>query len=269
MGEHEGRVALVTGSSQGIGRGVALELARQGSAVVVHGQTIEQAEDVAKQIVESGGQAVGVSGAIDDPNTSKAAVELGIARFGHLDTLVTCAGIQRYGDVVATSEMTWDEVFDVNVKGVYLAAHSALPFLRQSPSGSVVIVASVQATATQSQVAAYTASKGALHALARSMAVDEAEYGIRVNSVSPGSVDTPMLRQAAARFGDGSEEGAERVLANWGTAHPLGRIARPAEIAEVVSFLTSTRASFVTGADVRVDGGLLARIAAPLPVKED
>lgn len=268
MGEHEGRVALVTGGSQGIGRGVALELARQGSAVVVHGQTIDLAEDVARAIIEAGGQAVSVAGAIDDLTTSKAAVELATTRFGRLDTLVTCAGIQRYGDVVSTPEETWDEVFDVNVKGVYLAAHVALPYLRESDSGSVVIVASVQATATQNQVAAYTASKGALQALARSMAVDEAEYGIRVNSVSPGSVDTPMLRQSAALFGGGSEEGTERVLANWGTAHPLGRIARPSEIGEVVSFLTSTRASFVTGADIRVDGGLLARIAAPLPVKE-
>lgn len=268
MGEHDGRVALVTGSSQGIGRGVALELASQGSAVVVHGRTIDLAEDVAKEIIASGGYAASIAGAIDDPKTNREAVELAIARFGRLDTLVTCAGIQRYGDVVSTPEESWDEVFDINVKGVYLAAHLALPYLRQSPSGAVVIVASVQATATQNQVAAYTASKGALHALARSMAVDEAEYGIRVNSVSPGSVDTPMLRQSAALFGGGSEEGAEQVLANWGSAHPLGRIARPSEIGAVVSFLASTRASFVTGADVRVDGGLLARIAAPLPAKE-
>ena len=102
-------------------------MARQGSAVVVHGQTIELAEDVAREIIEAGGQAASVAGAINDPNTSKAAVELAIARFGRLDTLVTCAGIQRYGDVVSTPEETWDEVFDVNVKGVYLAAHLALP----------------------------------------------------------------------------------------------------------------------------------------------
>lgn len=265
MGEHEQRVALVTGGSQGIGRGVALALAREGAKVIVHGQTEDLADDVAAEIADLGGQAAAVWGAITDPATNRSAVELALARYGCLDTLVTCAGIQRYGDVVSTSEESWDEVFDVNVKGVFLAAHYALPHLRQSPAGSVVIISSAQATATQNQVAAYTASKGALVALARAMAVDEAQYGVRVNSVSPGSVDTPMLRRSAALFGDGSAEGAERVLASWGTAHPLGRVAQASEVGEVVSFLTSTRASFVTGAEIRVDGGLLARIAAPLP----
>ena len=269
MGEHDGRVALVTGGSQGIGRGAALELARQGSAVVVHGQTLDFAEETAAEIMAAGGQAVGTAGAIGDPATMQVAVDLSIARFGRLDTLVTSAGIQRYGDVVATSEATWDEVFEVNVKGVYLAAFFALPFLRRSPAGSAVLVASVQGSATQNEVAAYSASKGALLALARSMAVDEARYGVRVNSVSPGSVDTPMLRRSAALLvGEGgSGEDVDGFLAAWGSAHPLGRIAQPSEIGEVISFLTSTRASFVTGTDVRVDGGLMARLAAAIPKK--
>jgi NAD(P)-dependent dehydrogenase (short-subunit alcohol dehydrogenase family) len=264
-GEHVGRVAVVTGGSQGIGRAVALELARQGSAVVVHGYTQDLADEVAEAIRSGGGSAAAASGPIDDPATSAACARLAMSEFGRLDTLVTCAGVQRYGDAVATSEETWDEVFDVNVKGVFLAARAALPHLRTSPAGSVVIISSAQATATQNQVVAYTASKGALVALARAMAVDEAEYGVRVNSVSPGSVDTPMLRASAALFGDGSEGGAEAVVANWGTAHPLGRVAQASEVGEVVSFVASPRASFVTGADVRVDGGLLARIAAPIP----
>lgn len=102
-------------------------------------------------------------------------------------------------------------------------------------------------------------------ALTRAMAVDEAAYGVRVNSITPGSVDTPMLRTSAALFGDGTEAGAQRVVDNWGTAHALGRVATIAEVGEVISFLSSPRASFVTGAEIRVDGGLLARIAAPLP----
>jgi NAD(P)-dependent dehydrogenase (short-subunit alcohol dehydrogenase family) len=268
MGEHDGRVALVTGGSQGIGRGIALELALQGSAVVVHGLTRDLAEETAAEIVSAGGRAIGVAGAISDAATSQAAVGAAIETYGRLDTLVTSAGIQRYGDVAATSEQLWDEVFDVNVKGVYLAAHFALPQLRRSPAGSVVIVSSAQATATQSQVAAYSSSKGALNALARSMAVDEGEFGVRVNSVSPGSVDTPMLRASARDFGDGTDEDTERVLANWGTSHALGRIAQPSEIGAVVSFLTSPRASFVSGADIRVDGGLLAKLAAALPMTD-
>lgn len=263
--EHHDRVALVTGASRGIGRAAAVELAAAGSAVVVHGLELGEAQEVVELITGAGGQAVATSGPIDDPAVSAQAVQLAVSTYGRLDTLVTSAGIQRYGDVVDTTEALWDEVFGINVKGVYLAARAALPHLRQSPAGAVVIVASVQATATQNQVAAYTAGKGALVALARAMAVDEAAYGVRVNSVSPGSVDTPMLRDAAALFAKEIGQSADAVIATWGTAHPLGRVARPEEVAAVISFLASPRAAFVTGDDVRVDGGLLARLPAALP----
>ena len=267
MADHDGKVALVTGGSQGIGEGISLEFARAGAAVVVHGLTRDFAEKTAAEIRELGGQARAVWGPLDEPATSVDAVATALREFGRLDHLVTSAGIQRYGDIVSTAPEGWDEVFDVNVKGVYLAAHAAVPHLRKSPGGSVTIISSVQANANQNQVAAYAASKGALNALCRAMAVDEAAYGVRVNSVCPGSVDTPMLRTSAAEFSDGTPEGIEGVLALWGTAHPLGRVARPSEIGQVVAFLASDRASFVTGAEIRVDGGLLCRIAAPLPDK--
>lgn len=267
-GEHAGRVALVTGASRGIGRGAAIELARQGASVAVHGVDLAEAEEVAKLIVSDGGEAIALAGPIQLASTSEQAVAATIEAFGRLDTLVTSAGIQRYGDAVSTSEETWDEVFDVNTKGVYLAAHAALPYIRQSRSGSVVIVGSVQATASQANVVAYTSSKGALLSLARAMAIDEAAYGVRVNSVSPGSVDTPMLRASAAQWSDGTPDGIEQTIANWGTAHALGRVATIEELGAVISFLASPRASFVTGDDVRVDGGLLARVATVLPQKD-
>ncbi len=265
--DHAGRVALVTGGSRGIGRGAAIELARQGSAVVVHGLETADSDAVVREIVEAGGRAVAVVGSIDEPAVAESAVARAIEEFGRLDTLVTSAGIQRYGDVASTSVQLWQEVVGVNLTGAFLACHFAMPHLRKSPSGSVVVVASVQAIATQAQVVAYTTSKGGLLSMVRAMAVDEAEYGVRVNSVSPGSVDTPMLRSSAAEFSDGTPAGVEGVLANWGTAHALGRIAQPEEVGEVIAFLAGPRASFVTGADVRVDGGLLARLAVPLPDK--
>lgn len=264
-----GLVALVTGGSSGIGEGAALALAAQGAALAVHGLDKAGAESVAARIRASGGRAIAVGGAIEDPATSQAAVAATVAEFGRLDVLVTSAGIQRYGDTVSTTEAEWDEVLDVNAKGVYLVAHESLPYIRKSPAGSVVVVASVQGSAAQANVVAYAASKGALLAMARAMAIDEAAYGIRVNTVSPGSVDTPMLREAAVRWSDGSPEGVERTIANWGTAHALGRVATIAEIGEVIAFVAGTRASFVTGADIRADGGLLARIAAALPEKQD
>lgn len=259
--EHEGRVAIVTGGSSGIGRGVAAALHRHGSAVVVHGREQAEARAAAEQL---GDRAVAVWGAIDDPATSRTAVDAALEHFGRIDTLVTSAGIQRYGDVVDTSLATWNEVFAVNVTGVYLAAQAALPHLRMSAAGSIAIISSVQGVATQDRVAAYTASKGALNALARSMAVDEGRHGVRVNSILPGSVDTPMLRASAALFGDD----VEGTLAEWGSAHALGRVGTPDELGEVVAFVTGPRASFMTGGEIRVDGGLLARLAAALPEKE-
>lgn len=267
-GELDGRVALVTGGSSGIGEGAALSLARQGAAVVVHGLDLPAAETVATRIRDAGGRAIAVAGAIDHAATSIAAVASTVGAFGRLDVLVTSAGVQRYGDAVETSEETWDEVLGVNTKGVFLAARAALPYIRKSPAGSVVIVSSVQGTASQSNVVAYTASKGALHAMGRAMAVDEARFGVRVNTVSPGSVDTPMLRAAAALWSEGTPEAVENTIADWGTMHALGRVATMDEVGEVIAFLAGRRASFVTGSDVRVDGGLLARIAATLPEKE-
>ena len=188
---------------------------------------------------------------------------LAITEYGRLDTLVTAAGVQRYGDVVSTTPEVWNEVFEVNVRGVYFAAHHSLPAIREA-KGTVTIISSVQGVANQNQVAAYAASKGALNALARGMAVDEAAFGVRVNALLPGSIDTPMLRDSATRFSNGSQEEQDAVIAHWGTSHPLGRVGMPTEIGEVVSFLASQAASFITGAEIRVDGGLLSRIATPL-----
>jgi len=265
VNDHARSVALVTGGSSGIGRAVAELLAGQGASVVVCSVDGAEAGAVADAMTARGLTAISALADVRDAGSVVDAVQAAVDAFGALDTLVACAGIQAYGTVVDTDEQAWDEVFAVNVKGVFLAARAALPHLRRSARGAIVIVSSVQALATQAGVAAYAASKGALNALTRAMAIDEAAHGVRVNAVCPGSVDTPMLRRSATLFSDGSTEGMLRTMDGWGRSHPLGRVAQASEVAEVVSFLASPRGSFVTGEDIRVDGGLLAGLAVSLP----
>ncbi len=268
MTEHAGRAAFVTGASSGIGRAVAGLLAAEGASVAVNAPSPQEAQAAAESISADGGKAIAAAADVRDGSAITAAIGDAVQAFGGLDVLVTSAGIQRYGTVTETAEETWDEVFAVNVKGTYLAARAALPYLRRGGAGAIVVVSSVQAHATQAGVAAYAASKGALLALTRSMAIDEAPHKVRVNAVCPGSVDTPMLRRSAALFSDGSPDAVQHVIDQWGRSHPLGAAATPAEVAQVVSFLASERASFVTGEDVRVDGGLLASLAVQVPARE-
>jgi len=261
--EFRGKVAVVTGGGAGIGLAVAGRLAREGASVVICSDREDQAQQAAGRLREEGLEVRGMRGDVISTADMKGLVDFAVEAYGGVDVLVNSAGVQRYGTVTETEEDVWDEVLGINLKGMYLASRHAIPEMRERGGGVIVNVSSVQAIASQTGVAAYTASKGGINALTRAMALDHAAENIRVNAVCPGSVDTPMLRWAADLFK--GENTVEATVEDWGRMHPLGRVAKPEEVAEVICFLAGPKASFVTGAEYMVDGGLLAALGVRLP----
>ena len=251
--------ALITGAAKGIGRAVAMRLASEHACLVLMDTDEPALQDLASEL---GGlcQLLPMIGSVAIAEDCRRACSAA-ASSGGLDLLSHNAGIQRYGTVETTSEALWDEVMNVNLKGAFLISQAAMPLLRAS-KGCAVHMASVQGFASQAGVVAYSAAKHGLIGLVRAMAVDAAPFGVRVNGVAPGSVDTPMLRDAVQLADD---PGA--VWAAIRNMHPLGRPAEAHEIAEVVAFLASPAASFITGEVVRVDGGMMARLGGS-PKKE-
>lgn len=256
--ELAGRTAIITGGATGIGFAAARAIASAGAAVHIAGIDAAAVDDAVQQLTSDGLTAQGHTVDVRD----RAAVRELIGGPDRLDILVNSAGIQRYGTVLETSEELWDEVLDINLKGAFLTSKYAVA--RMSDGGAIVNVASVQSIATQTGVLAYSTSKAGLLGLTRALAVDHARAGIRVNAVCPGSVNTPMLRWGAEQFAD-EQSTAEQLLHDWGEMHPIGRVAEPDEVGNVIAFLAGPRASFVTGAEVKVDGGLLATIGVALP----
>ena len=263
MAEFSGRVAIVAGGARGIGRAAARKLAREGASVVICSDREDQVEEAVAALRGEGLEVRGLRADVTSPADMKGLVDFTSETCGGVDVLVNSAGVQRYGTVVETEEEVWDEVLGVNLKGIYLASRYAIPEMRKRGGGAIVNLSSVQAFASQKGVAAYTASKGGVNALTRAMALDHAGENIRVNAVCPASVDTPMLRWSANLFkGDKS---VEETVEDWGRMHPVGRVARPEEVAEVIAFLAGPRASFVTGGEYKVDGGMLAALGVSLP----
>ena len=260
-----GHVALVTGAARGIGRASALRLHRGGAVVACLDRDAAGVERLVAGIAAEGGCGLAVGCDVSQDAEVAEAVGRVVREFGRLDAVHANAGIQRYGTALDVSEAQWDEVMDGNVKSAFLTARHSLPHLVATGHGAIVITASAQGFATQRNVVHYSTSKAALVGLTRALAVDHAAQGVRVNCVCPGSVNTPMLRAAADRFGRNRQDGVQGLLAEWGRSHPLGRLCTPEEVAEVVAFLLSGRAAFVTGAAVSVDGGLIAQLGAALP----
>ncbi|MEM7753835.1 MAG: SDR family oxidoreductase [Pseudomonadota bacterium] len=252
MGEFTGKTVVVTGSS-GIGLGAALHFARAGAKVHVcgidddHNEAARAAAGdlplaVARIDVAEADQVEGWIKAIGDAE-------------GGIDIVVNAAAVQTYGTTETTDVAHWNRVIGINLTSCFLTSHFAYPFMKARGGGSIVHVSSVQGHANQNAVVAYATTKGAIHALVRAQAVDAAKDGIRVNSISPGSVRTPLL-EFAARTVVGEDGDIEEAIAGFGAAHPIGRVGTVEETSALIAFLCSDKAGFCTGGDYLIDGGL-------------
>jgi NAD(P)-dependent dehydrogenase (short-subunit alcohol dehydrogenase family) len=262
MGEFDGKVIVVTGGTMGIGRAAAEVIARRGATVVVCGHDDASTERAVSELTAAGCKADGRRADVSVGAEMRDLMAYAVDGHGGIDGLVCSAGIQTYGTVVDTDEDTWDRTLNVNAKGMYLAAKHAIPAMLERGGGAIVNVSSIQALACQTNVAAYAASKAAVLGLTRATALDYARQGIRVNAVCPGSVDTPMLRDAAELFEPGR---SDELVREWGQGHPIGRVARAEEVGRLIAFLLSDEASFITGSEHRIDGGALAGVSINLP----
>ena len=249
------KVVVVTGGALGIGKAASEIFAERGASVAILDWDEKAGNETCEEIIAKGGKAIFEKVNVADFAVVEKAVNKTAETFGKINALAVSAGIQRYGTAVSTPEDQWSEVLDVNLKGAWNAARAVIPFLQAQKGGAIVNVSSVQALASQQNVLAYTVSKHGLLGLTRSMAMDFAKENIRANCVCPGTVDTPMLKWAASL-----DPNPQSVYDACNAMHPLGRIAQPREIAEVVAFLAHESSSFVTGAIWTVDGGLLTQI---------
>jgi NAD(P)-dependent dehydrogenase (short-subunit alcohol dehydrogenase family) len=255
-GQMEGRVALITGAGSGIGRAAAQRFAAEGCAVAVVDMVAAAAAETAGKIVAEGGRAISCPADITVDAEVRTAVDHAVEAFGSLDVLYNNAGVNSSGSVADATEEDWDRCFAVNAKGTFLCSRAAVEYLAASGSGAIVNQGSVAALVGVPRFAAYCAAKGAVVALTRSMAIDLAPRGIRVNAICPGTVFTPLMEPMLRARGDGDMEvGLARTVVKY----PIGRLGTPEEIASAALFLASDQASFLTGSVLAADGGMTAQ----------
>lgn len=247
-GRLDGKVALITGAARGQGEAEARLFAAEGARVVLGDILVELGQQVAADIRAQGGQATFVKLDVTQEGDWQRAVETAVQTYGKLDILVNNAGIFPTEGVEATDLALWNRVIAVNQTGVWLGMKYAIPAMRQAGGGSIVNISSIAGLIGSGMATAYHGAKGAVRLITKTAAVEYAKEGIRVNSVHPGGVDTEML-------GVLSEEGRRAAM----SAHPLGRFATPQDIAYGVLYLASDEASFVTGAELVIDGGYTAQ----------
>ena len=246
----EGKKVVITGSGSGIGKGVAILFAKQGAEVHVFDLNEEAVKATVDEIWGLSGKAIPQ---ICDV-TSQASVKKIFEAIGKVDILVNSAGVSHVGNVENTSEEDFDRLYNVNVKGVYNCLQAAIPSMKENRYGVILNLASIANHVGLQDRFAYSMSKGAVHAMTLSVARDYVQHGIRCNSISPARVHTPFVDGFIKKNFPGKEE---EMFDKLSRSQPIGRMARPTEIAQLVLYLCSDEASFITGCDYAIDGGFI------------
>jgi NAD(P)-dependent dehydrogenase (short-subunit alcohol dehydrogenase family) len=250
MSRLDGKVALITGGNAGIGEAIAKLFAQEGAAVVITGRRKDRLERVVGEIERKGGRALAVAGSVTDETHAREAVAQTVRTFGRLDILVNNAGIGDFGKKIhEMDDATWQRVLDINVTGVFRMTRAAIPEMLKAGGGAIVNISSIASLVGIPMLPAYAASKGALDALTRAIAVDYAAQGIRCNVVNPGLIETPMAESLLIDPAKTAE-----VLSHY----PIARPGKPEEVAKMALYLASDDASWVTGSTFTIDGGMTA-----------
>lgn len=242
--------AVVTGAASGIGKAIAIVFAKQGAHVELLDMNEQGLQETLKEITTQGGTAQSHMADVTDQQ----AIKLLFEKIGRIDLLVNCAGISNIGKADNTSEEDFDKVFKVNVKGIYNCLHEAIPIMQQQKKGVILNLASVASSVGLNDRFAYSMSKGAVVGMTLSVAKDYINDGIRCNCISPGRVHTPFVDNFLAKTYPGKEQ---EMFEKLSKTQPIGRMAKPEEIAHLVLYLCSDEAGFVTGCDYPIDGGFI------------
>jgi NAD(P)-dependent dehydrogenase (short-subunit alcohol dehydrogenase family) len=248
----QGKVAIITGATDGIGKATALKFASEGAKVIMVGRDEARGRS-AEAEVKKVGDGVYLKADVSDSSQVKKFIEETIRRHGRIDVLVNNAGIVHAGTILTTSEEIWDQIIDINLKGVFLCCKYTIPHMQKNGGGVIVNIGSINSMMAMENEAVYDTSKGGVLMLTKTIAVDFAKSNIRANCILPGAVESTML-EASLNAASDPAKAREWTIQR----HPVGRIGKPEEIAEVALFLAADAPPFMTGATIPVDGGILA-----------